>query len=140
LLYGAFYMIQAGMILGLWLCERRSRRRLPIAWLSLLLGGAALSLVISSVFLVDVAAPRLLHMPDHHCPYDLVTKAPASVAAAAIFLGGCFCVGWASLAGWLGRHAESRPFLPEMIARILHSALLGYIGSVLILSTELLLA
>lgn len=139
-LYGAFYTVQMGMILALWSCERACRRRLPLAWLGPLLGGAALSLIVGAMFLVDVAAPRLLHLPYHHCPYDLVTKAPASVAAAAIFLGGCFCVGWASLAGWLGRHAESRPFLPEMLGRHLHSAFLCYIASALIMSAELLLA
>ncbi len=139
-LYGAYYTVQIGMIFALGIGERLCRHRLPQAWLGLLLLGAMLALAIGAVFLIDLAAPRLLHMPSHHCPYDLVTKAPASVAAAAIFLGGCFCIGWACLAGWLGRHAESRPFLPDMLARLLHSALLCYLASALIMSTELALA
>jgi hypothetical protein len=139
-LYGAFYSIQLVMVLALWGCHRMCRHCLPRTWLGPLLVGAALSLTIGTAFLVDVAAPRLLHLPYHHCPYDLVKKAPSSVAAAAIFLGGFFCVGWACLAGWLGRHAESREFLPEMLGRLLYSALLSYLGSMLIVSADLLLA
>jgi hypothetical protein len=139
-LYRSYYGVQIGMLLALWGCERLCRRRLPLAYLGPLLAGAVLSLAISAVFLVDAAAPRLLHLPDHHCPYDLVTKAPASVVAAAIYLGGCFCVGWACVAGWLGRTAESRPYLPEMLGRLLHSAFLCYLGSTLIMSAELALA
>lgn len=139
-LYGVFYAIQVSMLVALVVGEWLCRRRLPLAWLSALGGGAAISLAVSTVFLVDVAAPRLLHLPDHHCPYDLVTKAPASIVAIAIFFGASFAVGWAFLMGWLGRHAEARPYLPEMLGRLLHAALLSYLGSVLILSAELLLA
>jgi hypothetical protein len=138
-LYGSYYTVQLVMLLALGSCERLCRRRLPLACLGPLFAGAALSLVVGAVFLVDVAAPRLLHMPYHHCPYDLVTKAPASIVAVAIFLGGSFCVGWACLAGSLGRHAESRPFLSEMLGRLLHSAFLCYLGSALIISVELAL-
>jgi hypothetical protein len=139
-LFGAYYLVQFGMVLALWVCERLCRRRLSLSWLGLLLAGTVVSFVVSAVFLVDVAAPRLLHLPSHHCPYDLVSKAPASVVAAAIFLAGCFCVGWACFAGLLGRHTESRSFLPEMLRRLLHSAFLCYVGSVLIMSAELWLA
>lgn len=139
-LFGVFYTVQVGMVLALALGEWLCRRRLPLAWLSVLSAGAVISLAVSTVFLVDVAAPRLLHLPEHHCPYDLVTKAPVSIVAIAIFFGANFTVGWAFLAGWLGRHAESRPYLPALLGRLLHSALLAYLGSVLILSAELLLA
>jgi hypothetical protein len=138
----AFYAVNLGMVLVLWACKRVCRRHLPVKWLLSLLGGSGLSVVVSTVFLVDVAAPRLLanFLPHHHCPYDLVPQAPVSVAAMAIFLGGCFCVGWACVAGWLGRDAESRPFLAEVVGRLLHLAYLGYLGSVMMMSVELVLA
>jgi hypothetical protein len=139
-LYGAYYTVNLGMAVALWGCERVCRRRPPAEWLGPLLGGAALSLAIGAVFLVDVAAPRLLHLPHHHCPYDLVPQAPASVVAVALFLGGCFCVGWACVAGWLGRAAESRPFLAETLGRLLYLAFLGYLGAAAIMSVELVLA
>jgi hypothetical protein len=140
-LYGAYYAVNLGMVLALWGCQRVCRRCLPVKWLVPLLAGTLLSVVVNAVFLVDVAAPRLLanFLPHHHCPYDLVPQAPASVAAMAIFLGGCFCVGWACVAGWLGRDAESRPFLAETVGRLLHLASLGYLGSVIMMSAELAL-
>lgn len=141
-LYGAYYTVQLGMVVVLWSCWRRTDWNSILRWLGPLLGGAALSLVVGAMFLIDVAAPRLLanYLPHHHCPYDLVPQAPASVAAVAIFLGGCFCVGWACLVAWLGRHAESRPFLAQMLGRLLHLALLSYLSSALMISVELMLA
>ena len=140
-LYGTYYTVQLGMIAALGSCWRRTDLKSILWWLGPLLGGAALSLAVGAVFLIDVAAPRLLanFLPHHHCPYDLVPQAPASVAAAAIFLSGCFCIGWACLAAWLGRHAESRPFLAEMLGRLLHFAFFSYLVSALMISVELML-
>jgi hypothetical protein len=140
-LYGAYYTVQLGMIVALWSCCRRTDLKSILRCLGPLLGGAALSLAVGAVYLIDVAAPRLLanFLPHHHCPYDLVPQAPASVAAVAIFVGGCFCVGWACLAAWLGCHTESRPFLAQMLGRLLHLAFLCYLSSALMISVELML-
>jgi hypothetical protein len=140
-LYGTYYTVQLGMVVALWSCWRRTDLTSILRWMGPLLGGTALSLAVGAMFLIDVAAPRLLanYLPHHHCPYDLVSQAPASVAAVAIFVGGCFCVGWACLAAWLGRHAESRPFLAEMLGRLLHLAFLSYLGSALMIFVELML-
>jgi len=137
-LYAAYYTINIGLALALY--PRAGRRRLSAARLLPLALTAVLSVAINALFLVEVAAPRLLHMPNHHCAYDLVTKAPTSLVAVALFLASCFCVGWAFVAAWLGNGPEARPFLPEMVGRLLYSAFLGYLGSVAILSIELMLA
>jgi hypothetical protein len=139
-LYAAYYAVNVGLALTLAFygrpgCRRLSAARLlPVAWTALL------SAAINALFLVEVAAPRLLHMPDHHCAYDLVAKAPTSLVAVALFIAGGFCVGWAFVAARLGDGPESRPFLPEMVGRLLYSGFLGYVGSVAILSIELTLA
>ncbi len=137
-LYGAYYAVNGGMALAL--AVAGVRRRLAAGWLAPLLVGAAASVAVNFVFLLDAAAPRLLRLPYHHCPYDLVRWAPESLVAVALFLCGCFAVGWAVVAGWLGRGKESRPFLAETVGRLLRLAFLGYIGSMVMLSVELALA
>jgi hypothetical protein len=136
-LYAAYYAINIGLALAIY---PRPGRRLSAARLLAIALTAVLSVAINALFLVEAAAPRLLHMPNHHCAYDLVAKAPTSLVAVALFIAGSFCVGWAFVATWLGNGPESRPFLPEMIGRLLYSGFLGYLGSVAILSIELTLA
>jgi hypothetical protein len=51
-----------------------------------------------------------------------------------------FAVGWACVAGWLGRCPETAPFLGQQIGTVLRLALLGYAVSVAMLSVELILA
>jgi hypothetical protein len=139
-LWAAYFAVNGGMVVALAACVRVSRRRLPVGWLAPLLLGALLSLAVNAVFVVEVAAPRLLHLPYHHCPYDLVPRAPEALLAVALFMGGSFAVGWACVVGWLGRVAEARPLLPGMVGQLLHLGLLGYLGSVVMLSVELALA
>ncbi len=139
-LYAAYYAVNVGLALTLAISSRPGRRRLSAARLLPIALTAVLSAAVNALFLVEVAAPRLLHMPDHHCAYDLVAKAPMSLVAVALFIAGGFCVGWAFVAARLGDGPESRPFLPEMIGRLLYSGFLGYLGSVAILSIELTLA
>jgi hypothetical protein len=137
-LYGGYYAVNGLMVLALGAASLR--RRVPGAWLAPLLLSAAASVAVNALFLIDAAAPRLLHLPYHHCPYDLVPKAPESLAAVALFLGGAFCVGWAGVAAWLGDGPESGPLLPAATGRLLRLAFLGYLGSMVMLSVELALA
>ena len=139
-LYAAYYGVNVSMVLALGCASRYVRRRLSSAWLLVLLLFAVLSLGINGVFLVEVAAPRLLRLPYHHCPYDLVPRAPESLVAVALFLVGSFSVGWACVAAWLGNHPEARPFLSGMVGRLLYLGCIGYLGSVMMMSTELALA
>jgi hypothetical protein len=139
-LYGAYYTVNLAMILGLGIAARLSERRLVRSWLGPLFLGVVLCGVVNAVFLVEAAAPRLLHLPYHHCPYDLVPRAPESLVAVALFVGGSFCVGWACVVGWLGNGTEARPFLPDTVSWLLRLGLRGYVGSVVLLSVELVLA
>jgi hypothetical protein len=109
------------------------------AWLVPLLLIALLSAAVSGVFLVEVAAPRLLGRPFHHCPYDLIPGAPESLVAVALFVLGAFAVGWACVAGWLGGSPETASSLPGVIDRLLRLALLGYAGALIMMSLELAL-
>jgi hypothetical protein len=137
-LYSAYYAANLGMALALF-GVRRLSRALPATLLPLLLG-AALSVAVNAVFVLEVAAPRLLHLPHHHCPYDLIPVAPESLVALALFAGGAFAVGWACLVGWLGRAPETAAPLAGTVGRLLGLGLLGYLGSAVMLSLELALA
>ncbi len=139
-LYAAYYAVNGGMVLVLGVCLRRARSRLPGRWLPPLLAGAVVSLAVNGVFLMEAAAPRLLHLPYHHCPYDLVPGAPESLVAVGLFLAGCFAVGWACVAAGLGRAPEAAAFVPAVVRGLLHLAFLGYLWSLLMTSVELALA
>lgn len=138
-LYGAYYAVNAGMVLVLAVYMRRLRRFATV-WLTPMALAAVLATVVNALFLIEAAAPRLLHLPNHHCVYDLVLRAPESLAAVVLFLGGSFAIGWAWVAEWLGDGPETRPFLQETVGRLLYLGFLGYIGSTVILSVELALA
>jgi hypothetical protein len=138
-LYVTYYAVNAGLVLALEVCARLCRRRLPTGWLAPLFFVALLSLAVNMVFLIEEAAPRLLHLPNHHCPYDLVGRAPHSLAAVALFVGGSFFVGWGCVVGWLGTSRESRPFVAGVIGTLFRLASFGYVCSVLVLSVELAL-
>jgi hypothetical protein len=138
-LYTAYYAVNIGMVVLLgfgarWFAQRPSSRLLA----PVLLAGA--SLMVNAVFLVEVAAPRLLGLPYHHCPYDLIPEVPESLVAVALFIAGCFCVGWAAVAGLLGDPPGARPFVTATVGSLLSVAFFGYVGSIVMLSTELILA
>jgi hypothetical protein len=139
-LYAAYYGGNVALLLALLAATRRPKAA-PGPWLLGLfaLGGLAV-LAASGLFLYDVAAPTLLHLPYHHCPYDLIPQAPEAVAAVAVFLGGTFCLGWAGVARWFGRRPETEPFLPGAVHGLLRLSLWAYAVSLLMLSLELALA
>jgi hypothetical protein len=136
-LYAAYYGVNGLLILALWAASR-SPRASP--WLAPLLLAALVCCAVNVVFLVEVAAPRLLGQPEHHCPYDLLPRVPESMAAIILFLGGCFAVGWAVVADWLGRSEETTSSRPALVSRLLAFASFGYLGSLLLFSAELALA
>lgn len=136
----AYYAVNGAMVLSVAGCWQAWRSRPARTWPLLLLAPALASLVVNAVFLVEVAAPTLLHKPGHHCPYDLLPQAPASMAAVALFFTGFFAVGWAWVAGWLGDTPEAWPFVGALVARLFALALVGYLGSVVVISIEMALA
>src|SRR5207237_8719829 len=113
LLSGTYVAANAGMALAL----AGFRRRLDAGrgrWgraLALLLLGAVLTAAVSGTFLTDVAAPVLLHLPQHHCAYDLLPRFPEITIGLALFAAASFAVGWAWVACRLGRCPETEPFL-----------------------------
>jgi len=101
---------------------------------------AIVSVPLSGLFLIEVASPRLLGLPDHRCPYDLVHAAPESLVAVALALAGTACVLWAGLVATLGRHVDTQELLPLWVAELLRLAGLAYLWSLLMLSVELVLS
>lgn len=101
---------------------------------------AAVALVIAGRFAADVAAPALLHLPYHHCVYDLVTVVPESGVALALLLWGSFSVGWAGVVHWLGRSASTAPWVAAE-SRLWQSwAVIGYLGAAAMFLVESWLA
>jgi hypothetical protein len=138
-LYAGYY--SSNILLVLLLGRFAWRDVLPPArWLVPLLLAAALCLVVNTVFLGAAAAPRLLHLRYHRCPYDLVKGAPESLVAVALYLFGCFSVGWACLAVWLGRSGESLDVLPSLVGRLLGLGFVACLCSLVMMSLELILA
>jgi hypothetical protein len=139
-LYCLYYGGNLGLIAALFAVTRRRHVAPgPLLLAGLLLGGLVV-LAATGLFVYDVAAPTLLHLPYHHCPYDLIPQAPEAVVAVALFLGGSFCLGWACVARWFGRRPETEAFLPDAVRGLLRLSLGGYAASLLMLSLELALA
>jgi hypothetical protein len=139
-LYGAFYGANLGLALALFVLTRRSHAAPGSIRLGLLLLGGVLALAVSGLFLVEVAAPALLHLPYHHCAYDLIPRVPEAVAAIVVYLAGCFSLGWAGVARGLGTCKETEPLVPRAVGQLLRFSLWGYLASVAMLSVELALA
>lgn len=97
---------------------------------------AAATLWVSMRFLIDVASPALLHLPYHHCLYDLVRDVPESSVAIGLLIWGTFCVGWTSVLAWLGRG----PGLDAELRGWPAYAVVGYLGNMVMTSLELWLA
>jgi hypothetical protein len=138
-LVAAFWSITLGMIFALTISALSPAARTQ--WgLAPLLAGALLSLALGPIFLVEIAAPALLHLPYHHCPYDLIPEVPESMVGVALYLLGSFAVGWACVARWLGACPETRTFLGDKVATLLFVGLVGYLGASVMMAVELALA
>jgi hypothetical protein len=139
----AYSVVNALMIGGLFAALARTKWRAAASakpQAVMLLGGALVALPVFGVFLIDVAAPTLLHLPHHHCPYDLLPRAPESVLAIVSFVTGTFAVGWACVTAWFADCPETRPFLAEQVRKLLVVGLFGYLGSAVMLAVEMALA
>jgi hypothetical protein len=134
--YFGINLVMAGVTLGL------SQRPRPVGRGVLLglLAGAAVALAVGGVFLVEVVAPTVLHLPYHHCPYDLIPGAPEVLVGVGLGVWAAFAVGWACAAGWLARGPEVEPHLPDALGRLLFMAAACHLGSAAMAATELLLA
>jgi hypothetical protein len=138
-LWAAYVALGVGLVLGSALGSRLCRHGVPRRALAPLLVAAALAVPVNGVFLVEVAAPRLIRLPYHHCPYDLVPRAPESLVAIALFFGATFAVGWACVVAWLGNVPEAAPLLPRAVGRLLYAAALCYLWSFVMICLEIAL-
>ncbi len=139
-LYAAYGTTNVVMLLALAGFTRRSRPAPGRVGLAARLAGAAAALAASAAFLVEVAAPAVLHLPYHHCPYDLIPAAPDVLAGVALFVGATFAVGWACVAGWFGRAPDTAAGRAAAVSRLLFLAFCGYLGSAVLVVMELALA
>lgn len=136
----AFFGVNALMVAALLISVHRLKRGgggVAPAFLAL---GALLSLLVSGVFLVDVAAPAVLRLPFHHCPYDLVPLAPETIFGIGSFLLGTFAVGWACVTAWFAKCPETAPLLSTSVRKLLVLGVFGYLGAVVMMGLELALA
>ena len=139
-LWLAYYGGSLGMMGLLSTHLRRSKQTPNALGMLLLLFADGAVLIVSVLFLIEVAAPMLLGLPDHHCAYDLIPRVPEAVVAAVLFLGGSFFVGWAGVARGLGRCRETDASRPRIERGCLRLALWGYALSLGMFTMELLLA
>jgi hypothetical protein len=139
-LSATFFVANVGLVVALFGSARAGRKRPVTARLAPLLGVTVLILILNWVYVVEVVAPRVLHAPGHHCPYDLVAQAPPSAVAIALFAVSGFCVGWGGCITWLGRGPESGPHVDGLLVSLLDLAAFGFAAAVLLLAVELVVA
>jgi len=132
------FALTVGMALGV--RRYRAARSTSWAWLPLIAGGAVAALWVNGVFLREVAAPRILGLPYHHCVYDLIPRAPEAIIGGGLFVGATFCVGWAIVAALLGRHAGGAPQSDIAVRRLMRGAQYGYLYSMLLFAVALAIA
>ncbi len=137
-LTGTFFGLLALVIAGAALWAWRGRGTMPApAWAAGLLVAAAASIPVGAAFLAKVEAPALLHRPEHRCAYCVLGEAPESLAGIGLFLVGAFAVGWAVLAAWGARHAETEPHLSGQVRGLLLAGVFGYAGAALFAAVAL---
>jgi hypothetical protein len=110
----AFVGVGSAVVLALTLAIR-----LKGPWLGVALALAVASLPTGLLFLRDVAAPRFLHLPYHHCVFCLVRRMPETLVGIALYVTGAFGVGWALLCRTGGGTGEG----------LLRAARFGYLGA-----------
>lgn len=138
-LWAGFYGGNLALILALVAATRPRLRPEGVGMGLLLLLGVG-TLAAGALFLVEIAAPRILQLPYHHCPYDLIPEAPESVVTIVLFLGGFFFLGWAAVVRGFGRVPETQSLLPGTVQGLLRLSLWSYLASLAMLSLELALA
>jgi hypothetical protein len=138
-LWGAYWGMNGAMVLATAGTRWRVRAGRGRYWLAGLFVGGLLCAAVNTVFLLEIAAPALLHLPYHHCPYDLIPKVPESVLGIALFVLASFCVGWAVVAAALANGRETRPYVRRTVVRLLSLGLVAYLNSLVLMALELAL-
>jgi hypothetical protein len=72
---------------------------------------------------IEVIAPKIMHLPYHHCLYCLWQYVPDSIAMYLFFILGTFAIGWAFTTDAIGRKGEAADILPRYLKAIYGFAL-----------------
>jgi len=134
-LFAAYFAVN-GVVATLIEAQQRGQRQ---RWLPLLLITAIVSIPVNAQFLIHIAAPTILHLPYHHCPYDLLSKAPETTVGIALYVIGLFAVGWTCILAWMGKHEQTQGFLNQTVQRLLYVGSIGYLSSMIFFCIELVL-
>jgi Ca2+/Na+ antiporter len=134
----AFFATSLGMALAL---LQVSRNAILTEMASFALAAAgALTFLVGREFLIEVGAPVALHLPYHHCPYDLIGGASETLLGIGAFAWGTLSVGWVCLASRYARDAETERVLPAIVGRIAFIGFCCYLSAASMAAVELTLA
>lgn len=118
-LYHGIHFFGVGIIATLlWTRRWKADSKGQVGWLLVSLLLAIGGTVITFVAMVDRIGPRLMGLPHHHCPYCLLQYVPVSIAFLGLELLGNFSLGWAFIAGTMGRVEGTRTVVSEYIRRL----------------------
>ncbi len=67
---------------------------------------------------IEVLAPRMMHLPFHHCLYCLWQYVPDSIVMYLFFILGTFSVGWGFTTDLFGKIGEASDLLPNYLRKI----------------------
>ncbi|MBM4325475.1 MAG: hypothetical protein FJ115_18150, partial [Deltaproteobacteria bacterium] len=67
---------------------------------------------------IEVFAPRMMHLPFHHCLYCLWQYVPDSIVMYLLFILGTFSVGWGFTTELFGRQGGAADLLPAYLRKI----------------------
>lgn len=139
-LYVLFFGGTALLVMALWAVAWRERSTPSVRATSILFLGALALTGVGVPFLVDVAAPCLLGLPFHHCPYDLPMRIPESVVPIAIYIVGGMCIGWIWSTRTLGFNPETMPIMSTYLGSIARIGIWCYVVATTMLALEMALA
>ena len=111
-------------------------RRLILGLLSLF---AILNAFVFLLSQIEVFAPRMMHLPFHHCLYCLWQYVPDSIVMYLLFILGTFSVGWGFTTDLFGKIGEASDLLPNYLRKIYWFAFFFLSASLILLIIHLLL-
>lgn len=88
---------------------------------------------------IEVFAPRMMHLPFHHCLYCLWQYVPDSIVMYLLFILGTFSVGWGFTIELFGRQGEAADLLPGYLRKIYWFAFFFLSASLMMLLIHLMI-
>lgn len=110
-------------------------RRLILGLLSLF---AILNAFVFLLSQIEVFAPRMMHLPFHHCLYCLWQYVPDSIVMYLLFILGTFSVVWGFTTELFGRQGEAADLLSGYLRKIYSFAFFFLLASLIMLIIHLL--